>query len=324
MNRLLSTMRQRTKWTLLGGALALAVAALFIVLRWENTTRVPTEASKQRPFKNSLGMKFVPAGTERVLFCVWDTRVKDFEAFVKATEYDAVRASLYSQIRGLHSADGAFSKDRTWKSPGFKQGSRNPVVGVNWYDAQEFCRWLTQKEQREGLLTQKQSYRLPTDEEWSRAVGNGKYPWGDEWPPPSTAGNYNDEDAEETPLWVRMRAPLLFRSFSDGYPETSPVGTFKPNGFGLYDMGGNVWQWCQDRYRPEMNHEGTLREYSWLGRQIRFSGDNKETAAFRVTRGGSWNTHDASVQESSYRSYEFDGQRSTQTGFRCVLWLRLP
>lgn len=299
-----------------------AVGLCFFVFRFILTTRDPSKATKERPFRNSLGMKFVPAGTERVLFCVWDTRVKDFEAFVKATGYDAVRASLYSQIRGLHSADGKFLKDGTWKSPGFKQGPRNPVVGVNWYDAQEFCRWLTQKEQREGLLTQKQSYRLPMDEEWSRAVGSAKYPWGDEWPPPAKAGNYihTEVGLDETNGVVRTD--------HDGFLHTSPVGSFKPNGFGLYDMGGNVWQWCMDRYRPEMNSEETRQEFEGLGPQMLF-GDDKSGPEYRVLRGGSWDSSDWDSSDSitlasSFHSRNIAGARSDSIGFRCVLWLRLP
>src|SRR5579863_1322226 len=141
-----------------------------------------SDRSAEKPFVNSLGMKFVPAGTPGVLFSVWDTRVKDYQSFVTATQGD-------------------------WLRPFFKQGPTEPAVDVSLDDAIAFCQWLTEKEIKEGLLKANQSYRLPTDAEWSKAAGleeradgtpEGKsckikdvYPWGTAYPPPMDAGNYN-------------------------------------------------------------------------------------------------------------------------------------
>src|SRR5271166_4950558 len=168
-------------------------------------------ATKDHPWVNSLGMKFVPVAGTQVLFSVWDTRVQDFETFVKSTDYDATQ--------GMDSLgkDGWKQRGATWKEPGFSQGATYPVVGVSWADAKAFCSWLTKKEQAEGRLPPKMVYRLPTDEEWSAAVGlknevgstpeekSGKlllYPWDipqkrdKSWPPPSGAGNYAGEEAK--------------------------------------------------------------------------------------------------------------------------------
>jgi hypothetical protein len=92
-----------------------------------------------QPWTNSLGVKFVPAGTDGVLFSVWDVRVKDFKAFVDATSYDAT-----AKMVSLDS-DGWKARGDTWKSPGFAQTDAHPVVGVNLYDAKAFCVWLTKK-----------------------------------------------------------------------------------------------------------------------------------------------------------------------------------
>jgi formylglycine-generating enzyme required for sulfatase activity len=176
------------------------------------------------------------------------------------------------------------------------------VVGVSWEDAKAFCDWLTKKQRKAGKLRSDQSYRLPTDAEWSVAVGlpnesgstpkekDGKikdvYPWGTEWPPPSGAGNYGGSEAHDGkwPNWS-----------TDGYPRTSPVGSFKANRFGLYDMGGNVWQWCEDWY--------------------------DESKTLRVLRGSSWGGIQPDHLLSSCRYSRMPDDRNARYGFRCVVAL---
>ena len=203
------------------------------------------------------------------MFSIWDVRVIDYGV------YAAANSGVYA----------------SWKDPGFVQGPDHPVVNVSWNDAQAFCTWLTKKERGEGKIKTDERYRLPTDAEWSVAVGllgevgstprekNGKiegvYPWGRQWPPPKDAGNYHQS------LGV------------DDYEYTSPVGSFKPNKHGLYDMGGNVWQWCEDWY----------------------DGNQK----YRVLRGASWLNFSPVNLLSSYRVSIYPDFRSDSFGFRCVL-----
>jgi formylglycine-generating enzyme required for sulfatase activity len=97
-----------------------------------------------QPFTNSLGMKFVPLGDVQI--SIWETRVQDYEAFCRAT-------------------------GRRYEPPDFHQTPTDPVVKVSWFDAVAFCKWLTEKEQNENLIDDRESYRLPTDAEWSMAVG---------------------------------------------------------------------------------------------------------------------------------------------------------
>ncbi len=98
-----------------------------------------------QPFENSLGMKFVPVKDTEVLFCIWKTRVKDFEAFANATKHNATA--------GMYSLRGEVGRHNdTWMSPGFAQTPLHPVCGVCWDDAQAFCAWLTKKESSEGIL----------------------------------------------------------------------------------------------------------------------------------------------------------------------------
>jgi hypothetical protein len=202
---------------------------------------------------NSLGLKFAPVGD--VEFCIWLTRVKDFEVFAKAVSL----------------------RSTSWQSPGFRQASDHPVVNVTWLEAIEFCTWLSDKEHKEGTLPANQHYRLPTDMEWSKAVGlpeeSGKtaeardmdvpevYPWGTGWPPPPGAGNYTGEETG---------SDVAIKGYDDGFAWTSPVGSFKANKYGLYDMGGNVWQWCMDNWNTESKAK-VLRGASWYNGALKLS-----------------------------------------------------
>lgn len=248
---------------------------------------------------NSLGQIFAPIADAGVLFCVWDTRVVDFEAFVSAANYDAT-GGMYSVC-----GEGWKQQGDSWKSPGFEQNPMHPVVGVSWNDAKAFCEWLTRTERAKGLITSNQLYRLPTDWEWGAAVDfkqskertpakkNRKktttYPWGTQWPPPKGMGNYAGLEVRAT-VWPESWEVIT--NYDDGYPRTSPVGAFSSNRFGLYDMGGNVWQWCEDFY----------------------NGRNGP----RVLRGGSWNDT-AEEAFAACREFDMPQTRMSHYGFRVVL-----
>jgi len=226
---------------------------------------------------NTLGMPFVPVPGTEVAFCIWETRVKDYATYAAANA-------------GMNAGMNA-----RWKNfgHGFTQADTHPVVYVSWNDAQAFCEWLTKKELAAGKIKAGQKYRLPTDAEWSVAVGLGKelgdtpevkesgikgvYPWGKEWPPPVGAGNYSKS------LKV------------DNFEYTSSVGSFAANKDGLHDMGGNVWEWCEDWYDPAAK-------------------------ARRVLRGACWDSNlypDALL--SSLRLNLTPDYRNYYIGFRCVL-----
>jgi formylglycine-generating enzyme required for sulfatase activity len=265
----------------------------------EQARRVLEKATKEQPWQNSLGMKFVPVTGTQVLLSIWDTRVQDFLVFVDGSGYDATEG-MWSLGK-----DGWKQRGATWKDPGFKQSSTDPVVGVSWDDAKAFCEWLTKRERASGAVPEGMQYRLPTDQEWSVAVGldsetgdtpeekNSKiklYPWGPTWPPPAGAGNYCGVESrigDEPSQWT------VIEGYNDGYPRTSPVGSFAANNNGLYDMGGNAWQWCEDWYNSENTH--------------------------RVLRGSSWDSHKPVFLLASSRDYITPDYRGSFVGFRCVL-----
>jgi formylglycine-generating enzyme required for sulfatase activity len=256
----------------------------------------PPEPGKR--WVNSLDMHFVPMG--EIFISEWETRVRDFQMFAESKGYDAVG--------GMSSAvtqNGFKLNQMSWKAPGFAQTPDHPVVGVSWEDANQFCAWLTKKERSEGTLATFQSYRLPTDREWSRAVGlegelgetprdrSGRikafYPWGTAFPPPNDSGNYAGSES-------RLDAPetwSVIAGFHDAFPRTAPVSAFNPNAHGLSCMGGNVWEWCMDKFENTMN--------------------------WRTLRGGSWATSRAEELLSSYRRGYGPLFRSDEIGFRCVL-----
>lgn len=218
----------------------------------EKKTEIPKAAPKRAEnAENSLGMRFVKIGA--VEFAVYPVTRSNFEVF--AAE------------KGL--------KGGAWRSPGFAQEPDHPVVNVTWKEADAFCKWLTERERKSGVISPEESYRLPTDLEWSMAAGlppetgatpeerdlgiDGVFPWGGDWPPPAGAGNYA---GEETNSEVRLEG------YRDEYQWTSPVGKFKPNGFGLFDMGGNVWQWTAD-YSNATKERRALRGGSWYNGGMR-------------------------------------------------------
>ena len=168
--------------------------------------------------------------------------VGQFRTFVEATGCKTNveitgQGGVFETVAG---ARGVQKPEFIWKSPPFKQDDRHPVVLLTWSDTVKFCGWLADKE--------KSRYRLPTEAEWEHACRAGttsRYFWG--------------EDVEEYPAYGNVADSTYKADYpnaresvagSDGFVYTAPVGTFKPNPFGLYDMLGNVSQFCSDFFEP--------------------------------------------------------------------------
>jgi serine/threonine protein kinase/formylglycine-generating enzyme required for sulfatase activity len=243
-----------------------------------------------QPWENSLGMRFNPVGN--VLFSIWETRVQDYETFVRRTHDQTARPM---ESLGL---DGWAAHGHSWKDPGYAQLPTHPVVGMKWDDAVQFCAWLTEEERRLGWIGSQQRYRLPTDEEWSQAVAEDtmQYPWGNDRVPPAGAGNYAGAETKEDPLRPVTREYLEY--YSDRFTRAAPVGSFSPNRFGLYDLGGNVLEWCDDIHPV--------------------------SPTVQLLRGASWDSGNEEKTPSTWRINVSTGYRSGEYGFRCVLELSPP
>jgi len=176
-----------------------------------------------------------------------------------------------SQFRKFCDDTGRQYPEAEWSPDGetslasFKGQAAYPVVGINWEDAIAYCQWLSQQTGKK--------YRLPTEAEWEKAARGGlegqNYPWGNE--EFDSGGRFRANTGSESDN-DRIRS-------KDGFLNTSPIGSFPANGYGLYDVAGNVWEWCADYYdenyysaSPEKNPSGpgngekrSLRGGSWFG-----------------------------------------------------------
>jgi formylglycine-generating enzyme required for sulfatase activity len=208
------------------------------------------------------------------------------------SKYDVTRAQYAQFVAMTHRpvAKGCVilvaTKKPSWQDPGFAQGDDHPVVCVTWGDAQDYARWLSERTGKK--------YRLPSEAEWeyaARAGSKGAFPWGDK--PSHEYANYG-ADTPYTP----------FVSGRDKWLYTSPVGSFPPNAFGLYDMHGNVSQWVQDC------HADSYAKLPTDGSAFDPAG-----CKVRVARGGLWGDR-ADIMRSAARNYAPPDEQTTIADYR--------
>jgi formylglycine-generating enzyme required for sulfatase activity len=190
--------------------------------------------------------------------------------------------------------DFDFNTKYSWRNAGFEQSDEHPVVCVSWNDAMAFCKWLSKREGK--------TYRLPTEAEWEYACRAG------------TTTRYSSGDDPETLAKVANVADAIFKAkypgclwaihASDGYFFTAPVGKFKPNSFGLYEMHGNAFQWCADWYAED-----------YYGKCPADDPTGPTSGTLRVLRGGSWAGRPDGARSAFRRSGDRDF-RDFGTGFR--------
>ena len=232
--------------------------------------------------------------------------VDQFAAFVAETAHNAGnKAKLVSDSgRGSAPVVGA-----NWENPGFLQSGSQPVTCVNWCDAQAYLSWLNA---RTNLCGESDAYRLLSESEWEyvcRANPNGKaheplFSFGDTL----STDQANFDGTRETSLGPKG----IFRA------ATTCVGSFQANAFGLFDLHGNVWEWCQD---PQTNSYSSLPRDGNAQRTTDLPKTIPDSRVGRVIRGGSW-VNDASVLQSAYRSRADSDERTNYLGFRVARTMR--
>jgi formylglycine-generating enzyme required for sulfatase activity len=242
-----------------------------------------------------------------------EVTVEAFRTFVDETGY--VTSAENGGAFCLNAATGAFCVNpaANWRDPGFEQGDRHPVTCVSWDDAASYCNWLSGKA---GLppaydvatgdlldetgaptrdIARVKGFRLPTEAEWEYAArGGGKTV--------RFANGSNIARSSE----INFNAAIGECEYSEKgrfRKGTVPVGSFKPNDLGLYDMAGNVWEWCSDFAGP-YSIEPQVNPYCTSGVQER-----------RAARGGRWGG-DANELRVSARLGWASHERCNNIGFR--------
>ncbi len=231
-----------------------------------------------------------------------EVTVGQFRQFVNDTGYRTDAEKNTGNVEGCRVLDVDSGKwdwraGTAWNSPGFSQQNNQPVVCVSWNDSRRYIDWLTKQSGKK--------YRFATEAEWEYAARGGTETirfWGDD---PDQACKYANV-ADQT-KWPDGSVFSVKSECNDGYFYPAPVGRYRPNPFGLYDMLGNVWEWTNDRFdssyysqSPRSNPQGPLT-----------AGSN------RVIRGGGWSSNPTLVR-AALRGWGGAANRNDDLGFRLV------
>ena len=234
-----------------------------------------------------------------------ETTVAQYRAFVEDTDFLTLADRGHFPITwDRENKIWARQPGYSWVKPDFDQEEDYPVVCLSWGDANAYCEWLTLKAREAGKIEDGWVYRLPTEQEWeyaARAGGTSVYVWGDD--PNEARGYANVLDATPKPDGEELVSPHF--DSEDGFAYTAPVGKFKPNPNGLYDIQGNAWEWCINDY---FDYPGCNTSNKFLSKEYKY----------KVLKGGSWDNYMGSFAVT-LRRVEKPWFASDTTSFRVVL-----
>jgi formylglycine-generating enzyme len=313
-------------------------------ITWDAKTNWPGKFSLTMRFRDTAsdhavptvptGMALIPAG----FFTMGDTlndwlpsnwahpEIPVHTVFVSGFYMDKilVTKAVWEEVYGWALAHG-YSFDNA----GLEKSDNHPVHTVNWWDVVKWCNARSEKEGRmpsyytdaarkkvyrtDQVDVQNEwvrwnaGYRLPTEAEWEKAARGGasghRFPWSDADTITHRQANYYSSSLYSYDV-SRSRG-YHPNCLTGGQPSTSPVGSFDPNAYGLYDMAGNVWEWCWDWYGSYSSGSQTDPRGPTFG-------------SYRVFRGGAWD-FDTSYLRCSHRDSGEPGYHNSDFGFRCVL-----
>jgi formylglycine-generating enzyme required for sulfatase activity len=197
-----------------------------------------------------------------------------------------VTQGQWQAVMGKTVAEQRDLANREWPLRG--EGAQYPIYYVSWEEAVEFCRKLTERDRAAGRLPAGYEYRLPTEAEWEYAARGGNR---------SRGFTYSGSNKLEEVGW-----------FTDNSgSQTQPVEQKLANELGLFDMSGNVWEWCHDWY-----------DSAYYGKSVRDDPGGAATGSLRVRRGGGW-YFDARCCRSAFRGRDRPGSRFYHFGFRLAV-----
>ncbi|MFP4257149.1 MAG: formylglycine-generating enzyme family protein [Desulfobacterales bacterium] len=262
---------------LLSGASAAALVAACLLCT--------TAAAQQEKFTNSLGMKFVLI--EPGTFMMGSPPDDPLGSESEVRQEIRIGEPFYIQTTEVTVGQWQAVMGKKWLFP--RKGPADmPVTSVSWHDCRKFIDKLNQNSEH--------TYRLPTEAEWEYACRAGtqtSYSWGDE--PDCTKAMYANSPLKTDDCVETVKSMGLETG------EPAPVKTYPSNPWGLYDMHGNVWEWCRDCFDGDPGS----------------GGNGSSSCSRRVRRGGSWYSSPYSLR-SSNRAYAHPAAKFKTTGFRLV------
>lgn len=206
--------------------------------------------------------------TEPFYLGQYEVTVKDFRAFLTETNYKSEPDREGEWDWGwILKPESSEIRKKSTVIDGFSLKDEHPILFVTWNEAAAFCEWLSKKEHAQ--------YRLPTEAEWEyacRAGTMGRYQTGDDPETLVQVGNVADKTLKQAGFFTAWTIDA-----EDRYVCVAPPGRFAPNAFGLYDMHGNAWEWCQDWYRIDAYEDSGVNDPQ-----------GPDFGRSRVRRGGSW------------------------------------
>jgi len=227
----------------------------------------------------------------------YEVTVGQFRRFVQESGYRTEAETDGTGAWGYNPTTGQCEgrrKQYNWRNPGFTQTDNHPVLNVTWNDAVAFCRWLSRKEGHR--------YRLPTEAEWEYACRAGtttRYHYGNDPDLLPTRAVVLDARGRTTfPHVQEIHLPKDLQSL------TRPVGRFPPNRWGLFDMHGNVWEWCADWYGADYYAHAPAADPQ-----------GPSAGQQRVRRGGAWNSFPLWAR-AAFRNWNTPASRCVNLGFR--------